>query len=286
VFGDFDLNKNIDNRDFINKHKRLYVSHLLNGNREVITRRSQEEIETTLDDATITKNSEISYFCASSASVVSIGYKAFIEKAKNSLKENEKELKKEGIYESQLKQLFRASTLDTMMQFLRFYELTFIKRYFLKELLNNIHSGSYTTIKEYNSIKRELNFIKLQYDEEVLFFTEGSPKELYKSILEKTNINNLQKNVEELVKNIREDTLIIRDAEVKRNETLILVITSILTILLGYTGIKLIVNDILINLPLIGQIFQPHPLRYTVGIWFSLVIVMISLNIKRWWINK
>lgn len=286
VFGDFGLNKYSDHQEFIKNHKRLYASHLKNGNKDITERITIEDIDKLLEDAAITKNSDICYFCTSTSSIVSLGYKAFLEKAKDSLKENEKELKSEGIYSSQLNQIFRVQTLNTMIQYSRFYELTFIKRYFLKELLNDISLGSYKTTKEYNTVKRDLNFIKLHYDEEILFFTEGSPKELYKSILEKTNVNKLLIKAEEMVKSIREDTTILRDVEIKKNETLILILTSILTILLGFTGIKLIVNDVLTNLPFVGNIISPHPLRFIIGIWGGLIGVMIWLNIKRWRMNS
>lgn len=286
VFGDFELNKYANHKDFIDKYKRFYASYLTNGTKGVIERKTNKEIDSILSDALITESSEICYYCAPTSSVVSIGYKSFFELAKTSLVENEKELKKEGIYNLHLNQIFRVQTLDTMIQFLRFYELTFIKRYFLKELLNDIYSENYQTIKDYNAVKRELNFIKLQYDEEVLFFTEGSPKELYKSILKYTNVDNLQTKAEELVKNIREDVSIIRDADIKKNETLILTITSLLTILLGYRGIKFIVNDVFANLPIVGKFVGQHPLRYTVTIWGVLIATMLWLNIKRWRINN
>ncbi|KOR78366.1 hypothetical protein AM232_07750 [Bacillus sp. FJAT-21352] len=286
VFGDFELDKDADHRDFITKHKKLYASHLTNGNKDVIERKTNEDIDELLKVSEIDKNGQFAYFSSPTSSVVSVGYSAFLEKAKETLKDTAEELKKEGRYSDHLNQIFRVQTFNLIIQYYRFYELTFIKRYFLKELLTGISSGNYKTIKDYNAVKKELNFIKLQYDEEVLFFTEGSPKELYKSILEKTNVNKLLAKAEELVKSISEDTSIIRETRIKRNETLILILTSIMTILLGYTGIKLIVNDVLLNLPIMGEFFMRHPLRYTVGIWFGLILVMVGLNFRRWLINR
>jgi hypothetical protein len=286
VFGDFELNKYSDHQEFIKKHIRLYASHLSNGPKELIERKTNEDIGKLLEESSVTQLSDICYYCTPAASLVSVGYKPFLNVAKSSLKDNEEDLKKAGIYSTHLNQIFRSLTLDAMLQFFRFYELTFIKKYFLKELMNDISLGSYKTINEYNAVKRELNFIKLQYDEEVLFFTEGSPKELYKNILEKTNVNKLQIKVEEMVKSIREDTSILRDADIKKNETIILMLTSFLTILLGYTSIKFIVNDVLANLPLIGSVISKHPLRYIVSIWGTLILVMVWLNFKRWRVNK
>ncbi|MGK9185334.1 hypothetical protein KXS12_24250 [Priestia filamentosa] len=286
VFADLELNRNPNHEDFVNKNKRIYASHLTNGNKEAIERRDDDYIGELLKESTIMKTKGIYYYCTPSSSVVTIGYEALFQNAKDSLAKLEKDLKSAGIYEEHLRTVFREQILMIIPEFLRFYELTFIKRYFLIKLLDEISQGNYKTIRDYNSIKRDLNFIKLQYDEEVLFFTEGSPKELYKSILEKSNVNNLLTKAEGLIKDIRDDVTNFRDLEIKQNETLILILTSLLTILLGYNGIRLIVNDFLANLPFLGPFISKHPLRYTITLWGILIAVMVSLNVRRWKINK
>ncbi len=253
VFGDFELNKYDNHQEFIERYKRLYASHLTNGVKEVIERKTDKEIDQLLDNSSITKNKELCYFCTPTSSIVSIGYSAIQKKAEQSLKEDEQVSKSNEIYNEHLNSIFKSQTLMAMLDYLRFYELTFIKRYFLIKLLNEISLDTYKTLRDYNSVKKNLNFIKLQYDEEILFFTEGSPKELYKSILEKSNVHNLLTKVEDLIKNIREDVTNSRDLEIKQNETLILILTSLLTILLGYNGIKLIVSDVWGNLPFLGH---------------------------------
>ncbi|TMU85860.1 hypothetical protein FGG79_11730 [Bacillus sp. BHET2] len=72
-----------------------------------------------------------------------------------------------------------------------------------------------------------------------------------------------------------------RDFQIKRNESFIFIVTSLLTVLLSYRGLKFIVNDILINLPFLGLIINNHPLRYTVGLWGLLVAIMVYLNYLR-----
>lgn len=288
VLGDFnyDNNKYQDNRKFIKDNTQLFASYLLNGNKEVIERKSKEEIDNLLKQSEISSNKDLSYYCTAASSVLSIGYNAFLSKTKDALKDEEEVLKAENIYEQQMNSIFRSQTFNVMTQYFRFFELSFIKRYFIKELLNDISDGKYKTVGEYDTLRRDFNFIKMKYDEEILFFTEGSPKELYKQILEKTNVNSLQTKAEDMLKNIREDISAFRDVSIKRNETLILVLTSIFAILFGYTGIKLIVNDVLSHLPYIGDSISKHPLRYAVSIWGSLVSVMVWLNLKRWFINK
>lgn len=109
---------------------------------------------------------------------------------------------------------------------------------------------------------------------------------MYKDILEKTNTTSLLKKAEDLFKSIREDVITQKELKVKSNETLILIVSSILTIVLGYNGIKLIVNDILIRTPYVKSYALIHPLRTTVGIYVFLIVIMIWLNAKRWVMNK
>ncbi len=71
-----------------------------------------------------------------------------------------------------------------------------------------------------------------------------------------------------------------KEFKVKSNETLILILSSILTIVLGYNGIKLMVNDILVKIPYIKWYVNMHPLRTTLGIWcfFNFNYDMVKLK--------
>lgn len=285
-FGDYELNKRSDHNAFVNENKKLFACYLNNSNKEIIDRFSEDDLDSLLEEAKIIKNKHFSYYVTPTSSVMSVGQSALLEKAKSYLAESEELLRKEGVYEKELTSIFKKQGLVSMLEYLRFYELTLIKRFFLTQILDDISQNSYQTLIEFNDLKKDLNFLKLKYDEDVLFYTEGSQKELYKDILEKTNVNNLLSKVESMIKDIREDINNNRDLEIKNNEVWILIISSILTITLGYRGIKAIVYDIFTNLPLLGQFIAIHPLRYTLIIWGLLVALMIWLNIKRFVLNK
>src|SRR5699024_11729062 len=51
--------------------------------------------------------------------------------------------------------LYKDYLLYTKFQFLRYYELTFIKKYFSLKLLYNLSNKSFNTIEEYNSVRQE-----------------------------------------------------------------------------------------------------------------------------------
>lgn len=285
-FGDYEINKRNDHNDFIKSNQKLILSYLTNARKENVTRVSNRVVGERLESYEIVKNSEMSYYCSPVASLVTFGYSAIWNQIKEDIGQNEKQLKEDGAYEDILEGMFKKLTLSGMLEFIRFYELTIIKKYYLNRLLNDMSLNTYKTLSSFNSIRRELNIIKLKFDDEILFSGEGSPKEIYKDILMKTNVYRLLEKAELMVKNIREDVNSHRELEIKYNETLILIITSLLAITLGYNGIKLIVYDVLVHLPLVGGIIENHPLRTTLLFWISLVCIMLYLNITRWQLNR
>ncbi|MBJ7950222.1 MULTISPECIES: hypothetical protein [Bacillus cereus group] len=296
VFGDFEKNKRSELQAFINNNKDLYASYLLNGTKEHSNRYFSSEVEAILKGSEVYKNKQCIYMCSPTFSILTFGSSLFFEKAKEILENHEKEsvkqkayeneLRKQKAYDEQLNLLLKKQTIISMFDFLRFYELGFIKKYFVRNLLQGSSNNQYTSSKDYNLLRKEFNFLKLQYDEDILFCSDGSAKNLYKAILEKTETNALLKKSEELFKNIREDIVIQKEIKIKSNETNILIISSLLTIVLGYNGIRLIVNDILTKIHPINQYVILHPLRSTVLLWIVLISIMLYLNVKRWIINR
>ncbi|WHX25118.1 hypothetical protein QNH47_13170 [Virgibacillus halodenitrificans] len=285
-FGDYELNKRIDHKDFVAQNKKLIACYLNNSVKEIMERHTESHIDSLLKEAEITRNRDFSYYVTPISSVMIFESSAFLEIAKDSLKESESLLKQEEVYEQELISVFNIQGLIAMLEYLRFYELSLIKKFFLTQILDDISQYSYKSLKEFNNLKEDLNFLKLKYDEDVLFYTEGSQKILYEKIIEKTNVENLLFKVESMIGSIRDDISNSREIEIRNNEVWILIISSILTITLGYTGLKAIVYDIFVNLPFIGQFIDQHPLRYTLVIWGLLVILMVWLNIKRLFVNK
>ncbi|MBJ6722717.1 hypothetical protein I2750_21305 [Bacillus sp. PR5] len=296
VFGDFDKNKRSELQDFIKHNKDLYTSYLLNGTKEHSNRYFPSEVDEILKGFEVYKNKQCIYMCSPTFSILTFGSTLFYEKAKEILENHEKEsikqkayeneLRKQKAYEEQLNLILKKQTIINMFDFLRFYELGFIKKYFVRNLLQNTSNNQYASTEDYNLLRKEFNFLKLQYDEDILFSSDGSAKDLYKAILEKTETNALLKKSEELFKNIREDIVTQKEIKIKSNETNILVISSLLTIVLGYNGLRLIVNDILTKIPPINHYVILHPLRFTVALWSVLIFIMLYLNIKRWIINR
>lgn len=288
VFGDFEINKRPDHKDFVNENKRFYVSYLLNAGKEFIERITDEDINEILTNSSLINNKNMHFYCSESVSLLSFSYSAFHKSAVDLLKDKKSELKKEGIYDSSLMEIYNDHLLFDMFEFLRYYELTFIKKFYSLRMLNEISNENFKTITDYNKIRKEFNSLKINYDEQILFPIQSSPRYLYSKLLLKSGTNKLLDKVEIMLANAREDINSSREVNIKKTETYILIMTSILTILLGYGGIKLIVYDILTSISSfgIGQLFSAHPLRWTITLWFTLCIIMILLNIIRYRANK
>ncbi|MGR5963283.1 hypothetical protein ACT7DN_31475 [Bacillus paranthracis] len=104
---------------------------------------------------------------------------------KKVLEKDEKQLKRLKVYNEQIMQIYKNQTLIQMYEYLRFYELSFIKKHFVRNLLNGISNNVYTAPKEYNSLRRDFNFLKLRYNEEILFSLEGTAKKIIQRYLRK-----------------------------------------------------------------------------------------------------
>ncbi|MEF7665059.1 MULTISPECIES: hypothetical protein [Bacillus cereus group] len=286
IFGDYEMNKRANHQEFIEKNKKLYVSHLENGGKQFIDMMHSDDIDKVLQESKVFNRRELVYMCNSTFSIISNGSRIYRTQIEKYLKQEENHLKKMRVYDDRILQIYKDLTLKQMFDFIRFYELSLIKKHFVSQLLSSMSEKSVKTTRDFNLLRRDFNFLKLDYNEEILFKDEGTAKVLYSDILDKTNTSSLLTKAEELFKNIREDVLNHKEMEVKSNETIILIISSIIAVVLGYNGIKLIVNDILMNLPFIGAFVSLHPLRYTLGIWGFLVFIMIYLNIKRWFKNQ
>lgn len=282
VFGDFEINKRADHKSFVDKNTSFYISHLLNAPKSLMDKMSGDNLKEILEKSTIQKYKSMHFYCSEVIAVLSFSYSAFHAEAVSSIEEYKDELKKDGIYEEVLKEIYKEQTIFTMFEFLRLYELTFIKKYYALKLLKKLSNNNFKTLKDYNSAKREFNQLKINYDEQLLFKNYGSPMHMYSQLLVKSGTEKIVKKVENLFSDAREDVLNAREFTIKQSDTYILIMTSILTVLFGFRAIKFIIEDILINLPYVGTFFAQHPLRHTVILWLILLGSMIALNIYRY----
>lgn len=282
VFGDFEIDKHPTHENFVERNRNYYAAHLINASNEQMKRFSKENIKEILKKSLIRNMKPMHYYCSEGISILSFSYSAFHENAVASLKEKESELKKKKAYDEALKEFYKCSSFIDMFEFLRIQELTYIKKYFAMMIFKKMSKREIKTFEEFNAITSELNNLNVDYDEQVLFNSVGSVRELYIDISEINKTNEILRKAEKMLSAIRDDVNGFREISIKKTETLILTMTSILTVLLGYRGIKFIVYDILVNLPWkMNLIFIEHPLRWTIFLWSLLLVLMLFLNVKK-----
>ncbi|TMU85861.1 hypothetical protein FGG79_11735 [Bacillus sp. BHET2] len=169
VIGDFNRNKNLEHAQFINKNKNYYFALLKNSSTEYIKHFSSKDMENILQSTLTESHKHMNFFANGHTGILSINHMLFDPHAVDSLKEKEKELKKEKLYEEELNKVYKGLTWQYMFEYLRFYELTFIKKFFLRKTLEDLNSNSYNTLSDYNKVKKNMNLIRLKYSEESLF---------------------------------------------------------------------------------------------------------------------
>ncbi len=269
--GDFSSFKNPykDYSAFYNRYKSNIGQYLFNSDNELAE--NSEERKEEIQSSRIRSDTDLSFYCSSYSSVFALRS----ERIANKIEMNIEELKTSPYYKDEYKRYAAISFLLANLNFVKFYEMSFVKKYFLKDLLNQISESKNRTIDEYNRMIKQLNTIKFNYDKDVIFFTDGSPKTLYERILEKSNINDLEDKVVNFLKLFKDDIQIIKDKKKNANELLLLSISSILTIVLGFTGLLTIFKTIL------GE-ENPNYIFYSKIVWGILIIIIIILNIRRW----
>ncbi len=281
TLGDFPFNKNSLYLGKTESYQKTLNYYLLNARKSIIDDLTRENLNNILKKSLAFEHKNLSFYSSTTNAVLYINKNKYLSRISDNLKEEEQNLKKANHYESVVLEQCKNITLVSMFDCIRFYELAFIKKYYIRNLIDNMASSKYQSLVEYKKLKKDLNFLNFKFDEEFLFPYEGSARELYRSILEKTETNILQTKAEFLIKSLSDDISQERESRIKQNETSIVIFSSIITIVLGYNGIKIIVNDILCNIPLFGYHINLHPLRWSIFIWSILVSVMVVFNVRR-----
>ncbi|MCL1701641.1 hypothetical protein [Lysinibacillus sp. Bpr_S20] len=268
--GDFSSFKNPykDISAFYTRYKSNIGQYLFNSDKQLAENNERAE---EIQSSRIRNDKDLSFYCSSYSSVFTLRS----ERMKNLIEMNIEELKTSPYYKDEYKRNAAIHFLVANLNFVKFYEMSFVKKYFLKDLLNQISESKNRTTDDYNRMIKQLNTIKFNYDKDVIFFTDGSPKTLYELILEKSNINDLEDKVVNFLNLFKDDIQIIKDKKKDANELLLLSISSILTIVLGFTGLLTIFKTIL------GK-ENPNYILYSIVVWGVLIIIIIILNIRRW----
>ena len=179
--------------------------------------------------------------------------------------------------------------LNTLIVNVEVFKLVIVNKFFYKkkklemtELLRDTKTNCLINI---DKIKEEIQFYKYHYNIDVIFQTGTTTKKLHKNILNKLDVDNYELTVENKIKKIETINEKIRIIDEKKEidkkdqgSNIIGLIGLFYTIVFGYDQINNFVNSVLVKFNI--SIVNNHPVRVTMIIWGSLIIV-IFIAVKK-----
>ncbi|WP_026673994.1 hypothetical protein [Alkalihalobacterium bogoriense] len=279
---DLNENKNPNHSNFIEKNKDFYVAHILNGDGSYVKSLSKNFKDDLLNQAgQMRKNTHFMF--SKTGSLLSVGYMDFKEAVDEIIEENKNEIDSDEDIKVAKNDLYKYFSFQTLVQMFRFYELSYIKYFYYRSLLQSLKNQDVSTLEGYNSIISEFNELQINYHSTIIFMDEGSPKDLYEQSLELTGVNELQKSIEVLIAKVREDVEKKRTLRIQATETYVLIVSSILAVILSYRGFDIIVEEVLLNLL---SLDDNSAFYIKVVLWLLFFILIIVLNCKRLFLIK
>lgn len=257
--------------DFKNRYKEHIIQMLTNCNQTLLGKFTNGSEKNILEKSNIYNTGDLEYFCREIFSVFTMRSKKVLNLVEDSLKE----YRNEATYQDMVRQQLSKQVFYSGAEFVRFFEIAYIKIYFLKYVIKRLDYNKDFSVGQYSDFLFRVNKIKFQYSSEVLFNSSGSPKKMYENILENTGANLLEEQTEVFLKDFKDEVYSRNDQKKIANDTLLLILTSIITIILSFGGLN---NLLKITL---GE-NNENVLFYTILVWIPIFLIIVTLNIRKW----
>lgn len=280
------------------------------------SRSTDEKNEDYLNNTIIRNDKDLSVWVSKSAAVLLYKSTSTVNEMYEEIRSKYTEgSQKDNITEDLEKQIdnefklsYYQALLGISLQFAKLYELALIHRFNTKKILNLLRDRNYKSPKELEELRSKMNHFLLNYNAELVFNNEGTPKEDYKNILEKFGVNELVELAQRSIDNIHVDfnNLItrqeafqeqqkkiqnqrdqeqekFREKQEQKSENNIFFLTTTIGVIVGYEPLQSlvetffdIVNISILNLvffftPLLGLIFEYLSFVHSVEPTFSLL---------------
>ncbi|SEI13012.1 hypothetical protein SAMN05192559_11627 [Halobacillus karajensis] len=235
---------------FVERNKLQYVKLLNNSSEALVNKYSTSKLDSILEEGKVYNTKSFSYFCNDVSNILSIESKELENSTRKSLVESEDMFRANGTYDLEYKKVYSRILCKMIADIIGFYELVLLKKAYLRNLLNNISSGEYGEINQYNRVKSELNHIRLKYDSDVMFQSEGSPKTIYNKIEILSGTSSLLNKVDYFVRELRDD-IEKQNIEYGKEKNLshrifennLVVLTLIFTSFMSYSGLDILLKN-------------------------------------------
>lgn len=283
VIADFNFKKNKGFENFLNDNKQTLVGYLKNTVPDVTERYSKDNLEKIFSDTLIEQTNAYGFYCAKQGALLIYGTNMLLPSIEKQLEPYREQLKKEVLYDQEVLEFAQTMVFHAMFEYLRFYELTLVKKFFAKTILEGLSKSVYKKVKDFSKVKNDLNMLEVTYNDNLIFQAEGSPKEMYKTLLERSGANETVEVIEKIIKNSKESISEQRDSSIKSSDLYTTILTSFLALIFGFAGLKSFVDNAIARIPIyfISNFVSNHPYRTTFGLWLILLIVLGWLNFNK-----
>lgn len=279
IIGSFNTRSNKSSlNDFISENIEKLAQYTKNSNYDIIKTSYKNKIEERLIDNVVFDRLNLKFIVGKTFSLLVMNDYLYDENIKDAFLENEELLKEKNLYDNMVYKAKKEMLYNRLFDFYCCYELSLIRKYYSRQLFNNLIKNKEPNHSNLVENKRLLDLVKLKYDEDIIFRFGGSPKNLYMKINENNGSNLYIKKSEKALMSLYNDISEIENIKRDRFNNTILIFTSIFSVLLGFTGIKEIVYNVLVNVPIeTFNIIRLHPLRTTVLLWIIFILVLFMI---------
>ncbi|NBI07577.1 hypothetical protein [Senegalia massiliensis] len=267
---------------FLEQNIEKVYQYLTNSDKDILDFKVKKQIKNKLFEKAAFNNKSQLFIVNNSLSVHLFNDYILHKRIIDNYKEIGKELKeidKDEIFADKKDYIY-----ESYHEILLFYEINLIRKFYAKKLLNDMSKMKDLSHEKLSRFMKELDFILLQFDEEILFRYDGSPKDLYTRSYSLCGAKRLVDKCKVISSNLALDMKNEEEVKERSYKNTILLFSTILSVLLSFSGIQSIVYNVLRHVTFNGKFkyFNEHPLRTTILIWLStfLIIVIIFINQK------
>lgn len=255
-------------------NKYFFMRELKNSKLEYVKRYSDEVIQNNFKQYEVRNVFGLRLWVSSSTAVLFLCSKDIEEDIIRNFKNGEdqrmiKNLDDRKDFQGFIYDSYKFHLYATSLEFAKIIETVIILREMLKYNITQAKEFKNTSIENYESLKEEYNELLIMQTPDLVFNNEGSPKENYIQISKNMNVLNLAESAEYLINQLPQVLQRKRDVETKNTEKRIISITTILTVIFGFSGIDSIVSSVGEASSL--KIFEENSKPFSLTVWLLMV---------------
>lgn len=163
--GDFNLRSQNSPSRFIEDNFKLANSYLFSIEKAVINDYYDDTLKNNLIKTQVFKRKNLEFHCSSSAGFFVVGGKNLLKMVDHEFSAAQSIPEDKDLYQQLIFQKCKTISLTSISAITRFYELAVIKKFFADNIIKGIANEKYNDLESYQQLRKELDFLKLNFDE-------------------------------------------------------------------------------------------------------------------------